>query len=86
MNGELLKDPLDISNALNKHFVNVGKKIQNSLSDKAVNVDDVCTDTKPVDNVLKFKLVTEMEICRIVELLKAKSSSGVDMVSNILLK
>ena len=35
---------------------------------------------------MRFKRVSESEICRIIQNLKSKSSSGVDSISNVLLK
>ena len=49
--------------------------------------DDVCLrGVKQVSSQLRFKRVTEAQICKIVENLKPKSSTGPDGVSNNLLK
>ena len=86
-NGILHKDRHDICQAFNDHFPTVGNRVRSSISNKQdVVVSDLARKQKAVSNRLKFKRVTESEICRIVEKLKSKSSFGVDGVSNILLK
>ena len=91
-NGRTCTGKEDICNVFNNHFASVGKHIQNSVNDSE-NDDKVCgskighlSNVPNVKTNLKFVRVMEMQICKIVERLKPKTSHSVDGISNILLK
>ena len=84
---KVLTDKQEIGNAFSEHFVSVGQRLQNSLADNAyVAESDGCKNVKKVNVKMRFKRVSEGELCKIVSNLKPKNSSGIDGVSNNLLK
>ena len=82
---ELLTGDKSIADGFNDHFVNAGHRVHASIKQKQSNFD-VSANVKHVENTLKFTRVSELELCRIVENLKLKKSSGLDGISNVLLK
>ena len=87
-NNEIIEDKGKICETFNRHFVEAGKRVQNTIikdtnGRKAV---DPCTYVQRVDQNMSFKRISEGEICKIVLNLKLKTSSGIDGVSNMLLK
>ena len=85
-NGNTVQTELiGICNAFNDHFAMAGKRVTKSIK-PSKQTSDVCGRIKKVPVKLKFRHVTEAEICWIVNELKPKTSSGIDGVSNLLLK
>ena len=82
-NGSLLTDQQEISKAFNEHFVNAGKCVQDSIEGEVV---DPLKHVYEINDSFKFKVVTEYQICNIIERMQPKTSMGVDGVSNNLLK
>ena len=82
-NGQLLNDRQSIATAFNDHFVNAGRKVHNTIPTNLKSPEQCNTKTY---SPLKFKKVTEMEICKIVARMHAKTSNGPDGMSNHLLK
>ena len=83
--GQVLTKRTDICNALNEHFANAGKKVKDTIRES--NGEKTEQDyVKRVTNCLLFSPVREMYVCKIVNSLKSKSSTGNDYISNVLLK
>ena len=61
-----------------------GEKAQQPVGDS--DLTDPCATLKRINNAMKFRKVSEFEVCQIVMLLKPKTSSGLDGISNWLLK
>ena len=74
-----------IANGFNDHFVNAGHRVRASIKQKQSNLD-VSMNVKYVESALKFTRVSEQHLCRIVENMKQKKSSGLDGISNVVLK
>ena len=90
MNGRELTDSLEIANEFNIFFANVG--INSSVAD-ATGVDTHCEDftysdylNNPTVHRFKFVLVSENDIIAIITQMEGKCSSGIDELSNKLLK
>ena len=78
------KNASDISEAFNDHFSTVGLRVQSTIQ-----VDGAENATKPnvvPQKSMKFKPVSEGLVCKVIAKLKPKQSSGVDNISNVLLK
>ena len=85
-NDKLLTDQSEVSNVLNLHFANAGSVVQSSIPTRASLCNDVTSSVKKVSNRMKFKMVSESHVCKLVSVMKPKTSSGVDSLSNLLLK
>ena len=81
----LLTDSVNICGAFNDHFANAGKNVQQSIG-QLPPLDDILRYVKQVNSYFKFSQVTEGQLCKIVNNLKLKHSSGNDGISNLLLK
>ena len=81
-NDKLHRGDKNICNAFNEHFAGAGKRVQETVKNNR-EVDD---ETVKISNKLRFKKVTEGRICKLVQQLKDKTSSGLDSISNVLLK
>ena len=80
---KLLTGRGEICEAFNEHFANAGKKVQASIGAHSDNI------TRPLPSVkdgFKFPIVTETQICNLVQKMTCKRSTGPDGVSNYLLK
>ena len=81
--GNKVVNKKEIVNVFNDHFVNVGKCTQESIKFKGGNfLANVPRSRKE----LKIKPITEGTLCRIVDEMAPKRSSGYDGISNFLLK
>ena len=68
-----------------KHFASVGKRVQDGIVTNSSDRDPL--SFVPVCKTkLKFRRITEQRICKIVDSMQPKTSSGVDYISNMLLK
>ena len=83
-NGSVCSNQQEICNIFNKHFASAGKKVQQSIAESSEI--DPTKYVRRVETKMKFSPVSEGELCKIVLNLKDKSSSGLDGISNILLK
>ena len=85
--GKRLSEPLDVSSHFNEHFANVGNKVQSSIErDTNVIMNGKLIEVPRVVKNVKFGRVTELQLCKIVDRLKPKRSTGPDGISNVLLK
>ena len=81
--GQNVSDPQKVGNLLNEHFASVGKKIQALIPDS--NIDPL-KYVKRVEENLLLGNINETKVVTYVEKLKNKFSSGIDGISNNLLK
>ena len=82
-NGKIISDHKQIANAFNNFFISIGEpECQNK---DATNSFSKYLPEKANTNLL-FKAVTEEEIGNIINSLEPKVSSGIDSISNKLLK
>ena len=82
-NGNLISDPKQIADAFNDFVVNIGDT--GSLNANPSADFEQYMPAKPNCN-LKFQSVTVDNVSRIIDSLKPKTSSGVDCISNKLIK
>ena len=75
-----------ISNTLAKYFANVGQTFANKIPTPSRSVSDYLKLLQNNSKSLFFTPSTEEEISKIIRELPSKCSSGVDNISNILLK
>ena len=81
---EVVKNQNNVCDAFNKHFSKAGLKVQESI-DKSSSLDPLSLLPK-LNSRLKFDRITEGQICKVVESLQPKTSTGYDDISNVLLK
>lgn len=83
-NGKILKDQCEIANSFNSYFINIGNNLaENIQSDVQYST---YLDTNANNPKFKFTQTTEEAIKVIIKKLKNKGSSGLDSISNKLLK
>ena len=85
-NGTKITDSVEIANTFNEHFVNAGPRVHASITKTKNSTDESDVDSVTCASRMKFKKVSELSLCRIVERLKPKTSCGMDGISNILLE
>ena len=84
-NGSIITDHKRIADEFNKYFVSIGGSVGNSQS-KIMNDAFHTYLTDKANCTLKFKLTNVTEIIDIINKLKPKSSSGLDDLSNKVIK
>ena len=86
INNLSVEDPQEIANHFNRFFIDVGSDLSNKIV--VDNASSKFTDylTHPTNLNFNFNLTTEIEILTIINKFKNKNSSGVDEISNKLLK
>ena len=82
-NGKTLEDPSEIANAFNEYFISIGPFLANQM-DKNNNFRKYLRN--PSESRLHFEPITEHKTMRIIENLKNKTSTGIDRLSNQLIK
>lgn len=86
-NGENITDPLDISNSLNTFFVSIGQTNHTMTSEDHGNVPRASKpNSTPSLQLNQFKQTTKKELKQIFKLLPPKNSSGLDEISNTIIK
>ena len=83
-NGNIITDYLEIANGFNDFFSQVGPKLASEIELSDVSYDSFLLDENPVS--FNFSRISETDILKICNQLKPKLSSGVDFISNKLLK
>ena len=78
-----MEDPSEIANAFNEYFVSIGPSLANQM-DKNNNFRKYLRN--PSESRLHFEPITEHKTMRIIENLKNKTSTGIDGLSNQLIK
>ena len=85
---DTISDPIEIANAFNDYFINVGTNI--TLSNNDSNTFNQKAYQKylhtPSDTQCKFVRITEMDVLQLINKMDNKSSSGHDGISNRILK
>ena len=82
-NDVTIKDPVNISNAFNNHFTDIGPSLATNITrNNSINYDRIAT---PVN---KFELheINVWDVDMLVQKLSAKKSSGLDNIPVVLLK
>ena len=83
--GRCVQNSSEVCEIFNQHFAELGHRVQDSITVMDESVD-VCKNIRDVNVNLKFRHVSEGEICKLIVNMKPKSSSGVDGLSNLLLR
>ena len=83
-NGQIISEYLDIANGFNNFFTGIGPQLASEIGTSDVSFDSFLRDYNPVS--FEFSRISEVEILSICRQLKPKLSSGVDFISNKLLK
>ena len=86
--GRTLSDKQEICDALNAHFSCAGKNAQKKIGEPPVprTKSNIVRNIPEVTENLQFSRVSELQLCKIVDKIKPKTSSGLDGISNVLLK
>ena len=84
--GRNLADSLEIANAFNVYFANIGKNLSSQIDQDNVNADYKQYLTSPTKETLQFKCITKDYTIKAIDNLENKTSSGHDGISNTLLK
>ena len=84
--GRNLADSLEIANAFNVYFANIGKNLSSQIEQNNVNADYKQYLTSPTKETLQFKCITKDYTFKAIDNLESKNSSGHDGISNTLLK
>ena len=82
-NKDILNDPKDIADGFNDFFAGIGPQLAEEIGPTNTSYESYL---KSCDTTFKFSSVSETDILNIIKKLKPKTSSGVDCVSNKLLK
>ena len=83
-NGQIINDCLEISNGFNNFFSQVGPKLASEIPPTDINFKSYLPRENPIN--FEFSRISEIDILKICNQLKPKLSSGVDFISNKLLK
>jgi hypothetical protein len=82
-----ITDPINITNAFNKHFVEMGDKLSNDIPQSNVTPESYLSDVQNSINQLTcFREITEPEILGLLQGLVASIASGIDGISAKILK
>ena len=85
VNGSTISNDIDISNAFNEKFVNIGRTLAEEITPPPnANYKDYLGD--PFHSNIVFKQVSTMDIHKIINTLKDKNSVDHDRMSNKLIK
>jgi hypothetical protein len=84
-NGKTIHEKLNIANMFNDFFVNVGPKLAHEIPQiPTLNHSNYLTST--ITHTIKFDILQESDILKIIDKLKPKTSSGYDNISTHFLK
>ena len=83
-NDNVITEYLDIANGFNNFFSTVGPKLASDIEQSDVQFDSFLSESNPVS--FNFSKISETDILKICRQMKPKLSSGVDFISNNLLK
>lgn len=85
VNGTQISDPVEIANQFNKYFTSIGPELANKIGliegKSYMDYLDI-----PVCSQFSFKPVKKDDIINIIGNLKTKTSRGIDLISNKMLK
>ena len=85
-NGETLTDPTKIANSFNTYFANIGSELASKINIDNTGMSHRSYLNNPTDFICTFKMVTSDNVLLLINNMKNKSSSGVDGISNKILK
>ena len=77
---------IEIANAINTYFANIGKNLSSKINQNIVDADYKQYLTSHTAENLRFKCITEDYTINVIDNLENKNSSGHDGISNRLLK
>ena len=83
-NGQIITDYLEIANGFNSFFPQIGPNLAADIPPTEIDFKSYLTNCNPA--TFQFSRISEIDILRTCDQLKSKSSSGVDFISNKLLK
>ena len=81
---DTISDPIEIANAFNDYFINVGTNI--TLSNNDSNTFNQMAYQKYLHTQCKFVRITEIDVLQLINKMDNKSNSGHDGISNRILK
>ena len=82
-----LTDPIEIANAFNTHFANIGKTLASQIKNSITSDKDFTQYLNPPSlKSCKFKCVSQAEVMTAIDNLENKNSSGHDGISNKIMK
>ena len=82
-NKDILNNPKDIADGFNDFFAGIGPQLAAEIDQTGRSYESYLDNC---DSLFKFSSITETSILNVIKKLKPKTSSGVDCVSNKLLK
>ena len=82
-NGRILKEPVEIANAFNRYFINIGPSLANQIHTPHNYKEYLRTPSK---NQIALQPIEEYKVIQVINRLKNKSSKGIDGISNNLIK
>ena len=82
-NGRILKEPVEIGNAFNRYFINIGPSLANQIHTPHNYKEYLRTPSK---NQIALQPIEEYKVIQVIDRLKNKSSKGIDGISNNLIK
>ena len=83
-NNQIIEDPTDLANAFNDYFINIGTNLSQHIESDTSHAYYLKNNYSNLD--FKFKQINESDILTIIKKLKIKFSSGLDGISNNLIK
>ena len=83
-NNQIIRDYLEIANGFNDFFSQIGPKLASEIGISNVSFETFLPMSNPVN--FEFSRISEIDILKVCRQLKPKLSSGVDFISNQLLK
>ena len=84
--GHELADSVEIANAFNTYFANIGKNLSFQIDQSDANAEYKLYLISPTKGKMQFKCITTDYTMKAIEGLESKKSSGHDGISNTLLK
>ena len=79
-----LADSVEIANAFNTYFANIGKNLSSQIDQSDANADYKLYLAAPIEEKMQFKCITTDYTMKAIE--ESKKCSGHDGISNTLLK
>jgi hypothetical protein len=84
-NGNIMNDHVEIANAFNDFFVNIGNEISDSIPKTSINAESFMPIIPNLQN-MDLGETSPLNICEIIKSLQSKSSLNIDGISTNLLK
>lgn len=81
-NGKTISDPKTVAQTFNNFFINIGKRDHSQINNTPLNMIDHRTQT----NFSSFSKIDTKHLIRYINQLKSKTSSGIDGISNKIIK